>query len=208
MSQSIIVCPILPFPNVYWWSLASQCEQVILDQCEHFEKMSFRNRYILASATGPLTLSIPIVNGRQQRSPMADVKIDNTTNWQTQHWRSLKSVYNRSPYFEFFAKDIEQLYVQQYDNLVDFSKASVSVLGLLLGKKLNLSITDRFQKSYPEGTIDIRADFRSNQYLHQSEKFPVYHQVFEDRLGFLPNLSLLDLLFSEGKNIQPYLFKV
>lgn len=193
-----VVCPVLPFPNIYWWSHVLSAEQIIFDQWEHFEKMSFRNRYMVAGSGGIITLSIPIAEGRQQRKAMRDVRIDGKTKWQTQHWRTLQSAYSRSPYFEFFESDIEQLYTQEFEYLTDFAKASIDMSCQLLKQKLDLIESSHFVKSYPENTIDIRSHFRSNQYHLNAEKLPVYPQLFQERLGFLPNLSILDLLFMEG----------
>ena len=71
-----LVCPFLPFPNIYWWSHAFNADTILLDESEHFEKMSLRNRYLVSGSGGLNTLSIPIVDGRQQRKPMNEVKID------------------------------------------------------------------------------------------------------------------------------------
>lgn len=195
-----LVCPYLPFPNIYWWSYALGAQRVILDGQEHFEKMSFRNRYLVSSATGPLTLSIPLREGRQQRKAMIDVYIDNNVHWQKQHWKTLKSVYNRSPYFEFFEFELEKIYTNQYEKLYEFSMASIEATSLLLSKKIIFQQAESYIPQYLENTTDIRKDFRSNQYVKLSHHFSKYQQVFEDRLGFLPNLSILDLLFAEGKN--------
>lgn len=203
--MSFVVCPLVPFPNILWWSFAIASDQLLLDETEHFEKMSFRNRYMLAGADGLLTLSIPLVNGRQQRRPMNEVRIDNKTNWQTLHWRSIKSLYNRSPYFEFFAPEFEPLFQQKFELLCDFSKAGISLLSKLSGVKNSIIIAENYQQNYPDAKADIRKDFRSNQYNLQPEKFKKYQQTFEERTGFLPNLSMLDLLFSEGKNAKLFL---
>lgn len=202
-----LVCPVIPFPNIYWWSHVLNAENILLDKLEHFEKMSFRNRYIVSGSTGSITLSIPVREGRQQRKPMQEVMIDYATDWQTQHWRTLQSVYNRSPYFEFFVPDIQSLFQQKEQSLTVFNEASIQTISRLLGEKLKLTDTKEYCKNYPADVTDIRADFRSNQYNIHSEKFPAYHQVFEDRLGFLPNLSMLDLLFAEGKNSMAFLCK-
>ncbi|MDI9318943.1 MAG: WbqC family protein [Phycisphaerales bacterium] len=193
-----VVCPVLPFPNIYWWSHVLSAEQIILDQWEHFEKMSFRNRYMVAGSGGIITLSIPIAEGRQQRKAMRDIRIDAKTQWQNQHWRTLQSAYNRSPYFEFFESELAKLYQQEFEHLVAFSKASIDVINQLLKQKLNFTESSDFIKLYPEKTVDIRSHFRSNRYLHESKKYTPYTQLFQDRLGFQANLSLLDLLFMEG----------
>lgn len=200
-----VVCPIIPFPNIYWWSCVLPAQMVILDSEEHFEKMSFRNRYMLACDKGPLTLSIPIKEGRQQRKPMKDVLIDNSTNWQIQHWRSIKSAYNRSPYFQYFEPELQKIFTTKFEHLVDFSQASINLIVQLLGRKFQFENAVVYQKEYELTMLDIRTHFRSNQYNLLQSMYPKYHQVFEDRTEFLPNLSMLDLLFAEGKNAVSYL---
>lgn len=167
--------------------------------------MSFRNRYMVCGADGPLTLSIPIVQGRQQRKPMSQVQIDNKTRWQVQHWRTLESVYNRSPYFEFYAQELQTLYQEPFEYLADFSMQSIRLLGKLSGIIPVIRMAAGYQKHYPDAAADIRTAFRSKDYAAEPGRFPVYHQTFEDRHGFLPNLSLLDLLAAAGKNAKTYL---
>jgi hypothetical protein len=195
----------IPFPNIYWWSCVLPAQKVMVDTEEHFEKMSFRNRYMLASDKGPLTLSIPIKEGRQQRKPMKEVLIDNDSNWQIQHWRSIKSAYNRSPYFQYFESELQQIFTTKYEHLIAFSQDSINLSMQLLGRKLHLDTVSIYQKEYDPSQLDIRRHFRSNQYNTLTSSYPKYHQVFEDRMDFLPNLSMLDLLFAEGKNAVSYL---
>lgn len=200
-----VICPIIPFPNIYWWSCVLPAQKVIVDTEEHFEKMSFRNRYMISSDKGPLTLSIPIKEGRQQRKAMKDVLIDNDTNWQVQHWRSIKSAYNRSPYFQFFEAELHTLFSTKHEHLIGFSQDSIKLLLQLLGRKLPMEKAMLYQKVYEPPQLDIRSHFRSNQYNLSQHSYPKYHQVFEDRMDFLPNLSMLDLLFAEGKNAVSFL---
>jgi hypothetical protein len=200
-----VVSPVLPFPNIYWWSFAVASPGLLLDDTEHFEKMSLRNRYMVCGADGPLTLSIPLVQGRQQRRPMREVLIDNKTRWQVQHWRTLESVYNRSPYFEFYARDLQTLYTEPFERLVDFSMASIELLGKLSGIKNEVAQAEHYQKRYPDAFADLRGDFRSKDYAEHADRFPVYHQTFDDRHGFLPNLSLLDLLVAAGRTAKDYI---
>lgn len=197
--MSFVVCPYVPFPNLYWWSYATKVDTILLDNKEHFEKMSFRNRYMICGASGVVLLSIPLLEGRQQRKPMDEICIDNKTAWQKQHWRTLESAYNRSPYFEFYANDLRVLYQQTFTHLIDFSRASIELLQQLLAHKATLQTSEDFQKVYPDAFADIRAHFRSNQYLAHEAAFPRYQQTFEDRIGFMPNMSMLDALFSEGR---------
>ncbi len=202
-----LIAPAIPFPNIYWWSKVFATQKVIIDQNEHFEKMSFRNRYLIVGANGIITLSIPIAEGRQQRKAMKDVFISDSEAWQKQHWRSIQTAYNRSPYFEFFETEIQKLYTQSFEKLSDFSIASIEKISALLHKKLDFQFAENYEKHYPEDFCDIRNDFRSKDYLKHSEIQLPYHQTFEERLGFLPNLSILDLLFAEGKNAITFLKK-
>jgi hypothetical protein len=198
--MSFVVCPYVPFPNLYWWSYAAKVDTILLDNKEHFEKMSFRNRYMISAASGVVLLSIPLQAGRQQRKPMDEILIDNKTAWQKQHWRTLATAYNRSPYFEFYANDLRVLYEQTFTHLIEFSRASIELLQKLLAHKATLLASEDFQKEYPDAYADIRTHFRSNQYVAHAATFPKYQQTFEDRVGFMPNLSMLDALFAEGKH--------
>lgn len=193
----LLISSFIPFPNILWWAVVGQYDTIMFDIAEHFEKMTYRNRYAIAGANGKIQLSIPLVCGRNQRTPMADVMIYNKENWQVQHWRTLVSVYRRSPYFEHYEHSLESLYNTPFEKLTDFNLASIQ----WLKKQLHLSFTEevatRYEKHYAEGTTDIRS-LKPAVEKKAMDNFPVYYQVFTERTGFLPNLSILDLLFSEG----------
>lgn len=184
-----------PFPPLSWWQLALRDRHVTIDLAEHYQKMSYRNRYYVAAPQGKLLLSIPLRNGRNQRVPMADVYIDNRTDWQTQHWRSLVSLYNRSPFFQYLEHHFAPLFLQSFDKLHDFNMAGIELVNRLLGLGLDLHFQAAFQAQYP-GITDIRNDLRPNQ--PSTMQSQVYYQVFSDRSGFLPDCSILDLVFCEG----------
>ncbi|OSZ79443.1 hypothetical protein CAP35_14680 [Chitinophagaceae bacterium IBVUCB1] len=194
---SSVISSYIPFPNIYWWLQVLQADKLLLDGGEHFEKMTYRNKYFIAGSNGGIQLSIPLVQGRQQRSPMQDVLIDNKQRWQVQHWRTLVSVYKRTPYFEHYEPILQPLYTTQHERLIDFNLASVMWLCKQLQAVCSISYTDTYKKDYPEST-DMRHTIKPGvERTHLSSIMP-YHQVFADRHGFLPNLSMLDLLFAEG----------
>jgi hypothetical protein len=184
----------MPFPSIAWWMAAANCETIILDKAEHFEKMSYRNKYYITGANGPITLSIPLTDGREQRKAMQDVQICNKDRWQVQHWRTLVSVYKRSPYFDFYEPDLEPLFHTTYERLIDFDLASVEWLKKQLKLKCNIEFAGSYIKNY-EDAADMRNMKRSKE---DTTNAPRYYQLFEERNGFLSNLSMLDLLFSEG----------
>ncbi len=192
--MSVIVSSFMPFPSIAWWIAAVKSDTIILDKAEHFEKMSYRNKYYITGANGPITLSIPLADGREQRKAMKDVEICNRERWQVQHWRTLVSVYKRSPYFEHYEPGLEKIFHTPYTLLSEFNLASIEWLKTQLKLKTDISFADAYLKEY-ENATDLRNLKRSKD---TNRDYPVYYQLFEERHGFVPNLSLLDLLFSEG----------
>jgi len=195
--KPFVVSPVVPFPNIAWWRhFIDPAVTILLDEQEHFEKMSFRNRYMVAGADGVLTLSIPLQAGRQQRKAMKEVVICNKTRWQIQHWRTLVSIYGRAPYFEHYAPALAPLFEQPFEYLTEFSKAGITSLQGMLRMTNPVRITAAYCRDYPEASGDLRHQIRTNNYSEGSYRH--YYQTFGERHGFLPNLSILDLLFSEG----------
>jgi hypothetical protein len=187
-----IVSPFLTFPNISWWLKASAFDIVIFDKAEHFQKMTGRNRYDISGANNAIKLSIPLVNGRNQHVPMSEVLIYNTENWQTRHWRTLVSVYKRTPYFDHYENSLKPLFETSFTHLNDFNKAAFHWVKAQLKMEFIEEETDTYVKQYPDDIIDLR------NYKNDLSATPKYYQVFEDRIGFLHDLSILDLLFSEG----------
>lgn len=195
--MSVIISSFLPFPNIAWWMHAAKAGEICFDKAEHFEKMTFRNRYQIAGANGMIQLSIPLVSGRNQRAAMRDVRISNTTHWQRDHWRTLTSVYRRAPYFEHYEHSLQPIFEQTYDDLSDFCLATILWLRTHAGFNFDVSFTDTYIKEYGAGYIDLR-NLKTSHTQDSPAIFPSYYQLFEERNNFIPNLSLLDLLFSEG----------
>jgi hypothetical protein len=189
------------FPPVTLFKKSIEFSNIKLDIYEPWRKMSYRNRCVVAGANGPINLSIPLLEGREQKKTMKEVAIDNRKSWQGQHWKTIISCYNRSPWFDFFAHELEELYRQQVEYLVDWNRLCFEWVIKKLGIQTNILCTDFFQPVYDDPNLE---DFR-NRLLPKSinSDFPkpvYYHQVFEERIGFIPHLSILDLLFCEGKN--------
>lgn len=199
--MSVIVSSFMPFPAITWWMAAAKSEILILDRAEHFEKMSYRNKYYITGANGPITLSIPLMDGREQRKPMKDVQICNRDRWQIQHWRTLVSVYKRSPYFDYYEPSLERLFHMPYELLTDFNLASIEWLKKQLRLKFDIGFADTYVKVY-DGAVEMRNMKRSKEDVGDA---PKYYQLFEERNEFIPNLSMLDILFSEGPEVMEIL---
>jgi len=198
-----VVSPFIPFPNIYWWLVVVGAGKVCFDKAEHFQKMSYRNRYYITGGNGLIQLSIPLQQGREQRSSMGSVGISYSENWQVQHWRTLVSVYNRSPYFQHYEPSLQMLFEKEYTLLGDFCMEGIQWLAKQLRLNIEVTTTDTYAKNYPEGVADLRG-MKPRAEKSAMDGLP-YYQLFNERNGFLPNLSMLDLLFAEGPHALQWL---
>jgi len=179
-------------------------QQIHIEYCESYLKQSYRNRTIILSANGPLQLSIPVADGPRARGPIRDLKLAYDQPWQLMHWRGISSAYNGSPFFEYYADDLAPFFHEKkWKYLFDFNlEIQIAIL-----KAVNLNVTiKRTGKYYPQGEVpETTDDFRYTIHPKQQKQeadphfFPTpYTQVFNEKWGFVPNLSILDLLFNEG----------
>ena len=173
---------------------------IFFDIYEKFRKMSFRNRCVIATANGLQNLTVPIEGGRDQKAAFKDLRIANRYDWQMQHWRTISSAYSRSPWFGFYEPGLFPLYQKRFEFLTDWNLATFDWACQVLG--FNPTIHLKFDQEIPLD-IDLRDRWLPKNYcVDQTETFPHYRQVFEEKIGFHPNLSILDLIFCEGKNAK------
>lgn len=169
-----------------------------IEQYESYQKMSFRNRCRVAGSNGVVDLSVPLVKGRDQRELMKDVRISYTENWQVQHWRTIESCYSRAPFFEFYRDGLWQLLLGKPETyLLDLDLKILDWLQKVLKWESGITRTETYQKTVPAGVMDLRGHFLPRKPPEDDFGFR-YTQVFEDRIGFQPHLSILDLLFCTG----------
>ena len=192
------------FPSVIFYKNSYEFSNIIFEQYESYQKMSFRNRCIIAGANGLITLSIPLQEGRNQKTIMKEVKIEDSK-WQTDHWKSIESCYNKSPWFEFYKDELHKLYSKPFCFLLDWNLACFEWSIRILGLPLVFSLSEIFIKKYNEDVADFRNKILPKNYKDYNTVS--YRQVFEDRIGFMPNLSILDLIFCEGKTAKELLSK-
>lgn len=191
------------FPPVTLFRMSIQFSNVNIDIYDSWRKMSFRNRCVVVGGNGPINLSIPVVEGREQRKPLKEVMIDNRKSWQLQHWRTITSCYNRSPWFSFFEPELEALYRQPVDLLNDWNRICFEWVTKKLGVAIHVDYSQYVPGENGDGeVVDWRNKLTPKSIQNELTDPVRYHQVFEERIGFIPNLSILDLLFCEGKNAQ------
>ena len=188
-------------PIEYFFQLINS-DEAIIDKGENYVKQTFRNRCQILSPNGIQNLTIPLVKARQ-RKVISKVEIAYDDNWRKLHWKSFESAYRSSPYFEYYEDDFYPFYHEkEYKYLVDFSTALQEKIIELLSLEANITMSD----SYVEN-VAPENDFRNSisPKNTSSLNFNSYIQVFGDRNGFNPNLSILDLLFNEGPNSVNYM---
>ena len=188
-------------PPVQFFTLFLRYDQVLLEQYEHYRKGSYRNRTYIASANGALRLTIPLRKGKNEQQPIDGVQIAYDQSWQQQHWQSIQSAYGNSPFFPFYADQLAPLFTEPLDLLAQWNRMLLTTLLDCLGLDSELAITHSWQDPLPNQIDDWRNAIHPK--AHRGRPDPqwqpqVYPQVFREKHGFLPNLSILDLLFCAG----------
>ncbi|MFX0558355.1 WbqC family protein [Maribacter sp. CXY002] len=194
------------FPNSLFFSALIK-NDVIWEAHDNFQKQTYRNRAFICTDRGLHMLSIPIVHTRDKlgRQLYREVKIDNSYPWQRQHWRTLETAYRTSPFFEFYEDELKSLYMNTFDFLLDFNLMTIQTICECLQVKMPSAKTEDYKKMYTD-----KEDFRPlvNAKATTKYKHPEYTQVFGDRHSFIPNLSILDVIFNEGPNTTALLNQI
>ncbi len=189
------------FAPVHFYARFLKHEPVYIEQFEHFIKQTYRNRCIILAANGPLALVVPVVKGRgRKKIHIKDIQISYDEDWQRIHWRSLFSAYNSSPFFEFYRYEIHDLFTKKRKYLFDLNMKAHEVICAALEIEKQTMLTTGFE-NVPENTINLREKITPKKAESDEAFQPVeYTQVFSERSKFVPDLSILDLLFNEGPN--------
>lgn len=191
------------FPLINWFKYSFQYSYINLYSCDGYKKMSFRNRYVVAGSNGIISLSVPVEKGRNQRTAFKEVKISYRENWQQNHWRTITSCYNRSPYFEYYQFQLEPFFNNRYEYLFEFNLAVLSWLKGILKMESQIRVINNGDEN------EIEAVNFTDRWLpknFQDDESPItYPQVFIDKIGFKPNLSILDMIFNLGPSSATYL---
>lgn len=181
-----------------------QAKVVWFENEDNYQKQTYRNRMYIYGANGRLLLNIPIKHlnspGVKKHQKYKDVRIENDFDWQKQHWKSLKSAYQTSPFFEFYEDDLAPLFHNKFTRLLEFNYACFHNVCDCLQLEIDYRKTPEYIRE-PEGKKDMRDLINAKQ----NRKIQPYTQVFQNKKGFLHNLSILDLMFNEGPNSVNYL---
>lgn len=200
MSKSnIIILSCAYLPPIDYFRVIKKNNQWKVEQYENYQKQSYRSRCHIYSANGLLPLYIPIERDKGLSVPIREIKIDNSKEWQIQHWRALVSAYNSSPFFDYYKEDFAPFYSQKYNYLFDYNNELLSLILHLIGfSNEKIEFTQNYE------LVNGACDYRESIHPKKTSPFKVenekgkYHQVFARKYGFISNLSIVDLLFNEG----------
>lgn len=177
------------FPSVDFFSTLKTFDILVIDACENYQKRSYRNKYKILTANGPLTLSIPLQKGKNEKQLIKDVKISYEIDWVRNHLETIKSAYGKSAYFDYYFDPMELLLQKNLTYLFDLNgELLVQIL-----EWLNFEIEISRSQEFLSATTD---------FLNEAKTYP---QVFESKFGFTPNLSIIDLMFNMGPESRLYL---
>lgn len=192
------------FGPVQWYQKLCRYDSVMMERHESFMKQTFRNRCVIATTNGLQTLTVPVV---REGTYIRDIRISDHANWRHQHWHALMSAYSESPFFEYYADDVRPFFERKWTYLYDFNMDICRKMCELLDIRPDIKLTEDYTKPangfVRVGDAGAVADFRDiinpKHPLPDGEFVPRrYYQVYERKHGFLPNLSVLDLLFNMG----------
>lgn len=174
-------------------------EEIRIEQYENYQKRSYRNRCYLASPSGLQLLSVPLEKGKNNQQVIRDVLISYHQNWPAQHWKTIKSLYGNAPFFEEYAHIVGEILHQKHKFLFDLNQRILQEIIKILRIDKEITFTNAYQQVLAAGQIDCRQLINPVHSIPDPHFNPrPYGQVFMEHTGFLPNLSILDLLFCSG----------
>lgn len=200
------------FAPIQWWQKVYRHKTIYIERYDHFVKQTYRNRCIIATSNGLQPLSVPVekpADGRLDKTLLRDVRVSDHGDWRRIHWSALCSAYGESPFFEYYADDLRPFFERKWRYLYDFNLAIADKISELLGLHPSFIPTIDYaslSNGAPAGVEDFREAIRPKHPLPDPSFTPKsYYQVYGQRFGFQPNLSILDLLCNMGNEAVLYL---
>ncbi len=191
-------------PPLDYFYLVTNAGEIVLEANENYIKQTYRNRCYILSSHGVHLLSVPVYEGSRHKVQIKDVRIDYSKRWQQVHKRALVSSYRCSPYFDFFYEPIEKIISRNYEFLWDLNLELMNSLIKMMKLRKKLKFSEEFAPVSDE-PHDFRYRLEPGKKLFE---YKPYLQVFSPATGFVPNLSIIDLIFNQGPDAESYLKSV
>lgn len=183
--------------QIEYYAILANSSKILLEQHESYIKQSYRNRCSIATANGIMNLTIPVEKHTKSKAIIKDVRISYHGNWNEQHWKSIESAYNSSPFFRYYEDELRAIYNKRWIFLWDFNLALQQKALELLDVEPIIQCTDKYEKECPDPYIDLRDRIHPKNEMYLKGLKP-YYQVFINKHNFTPNLSIIDLLMNMG----------
>jgi len=200
--NSIVIHPSY-FPSISHFVALSQADKITFEMDDNYQKQTNRNRMFIYSPNGIQLLNIPIKHTKESHQKTRDIKLETAFDWQKQHFKSLEAAYRTSPFFEYFEDAFQPIFQKKHTFLMDLNLQSMEIVSKCLRFDFGYEETSEYFHDIPDKT-DLRNLINGKK---DTSQFDPYIQVFGDKHGFLNNLSILDLLFNEGRYALDYLKK-
>ncbi|MDP4290930.1 MAG: WbqC family protein [Bacteroidota bacterium] len=194
-------------PPIEYIKQCLRFNHIVIELYETFPKQTYRNRCAIATANGVLPLTIPVKKPSGNHTLTKDIEIDFTGRWNQIHWRALMSAYTHSPYFLYYSDQFESIYKDPPKLLTEFNSELLKVIFGLLKTEVDLGFTSGYSAN-PETITDLRQSIHPKHdrpYPGKPTSYAEYTQTFNNKYSFIPNLSIIDLLFNEGPEALNYL---
>lgn len=205
MQDTAILLSTAYFPPVEYFAGIYHAKKIYIEAEENYIKQSYRNRCRIYTADGIQALIIPAIKTTGNHTRIRDIKISYRERWQLNHWRAIAAAYQKSPYFQYYEDTFSVFLDKKHTFLFDFNMELLHTLLSVIGIKRAIKTTEVYEM-FPEHTTDLR------NVIHPKKEcdlfFPPYTQVFHERIGFVPNLSVIDLIFNVGPGCREYLQKI
>lgn len=192
--------PVSYLGPIEYYAFLIQKKDILIESKEYFVKQSIRNRCTIYGSNGLQTLSIPKERKSSSKTIISDINISKDDKWQKHHYNAIKSAYGSSPFFEYYIDDLQTFYSEKYENLFNFNLNLTKKMLECLQIKKDIKVSLNYIKNFK--------GYNLRDYNFSSKKITPYPQVFEEKYGFIPHLSLLDLLFNLGPETTEYLEKL
>lgn len=195
------------FPPIQYFTKFLLYPHVVIEQYENYQKGGYRNRCKIVNANSTQILTVPLVKGKNQQSPIREVQISYIDDWQRIHWTSIQSAYGNAPFFEHYADHFKGFFTKKYETLFDLNRVILHKILSLLQMETDIQSSAVYEKN-PVDFVDLRNKIstrESNTFVDKNFTPIHYSQVFEEKHRFLPNLSILDLIFCKGPEALSYL---
>ncbi len=194
----VVILSTAYFPPAEYFFLIAHSRKVLIEKWENYHKQTYRNRCRILGANGALTLTVPVLRGSFHKTPLRDLKIDNSRRWRELHLRSLTSAYATAPFYEFYFDAIGAVIRKPFTFLLDLNTEALAAVTDATGITTQTAFTEEY---LPEGisTEDYRYLITPKQpSCVDGYKDMPYIQVFSERFGFVPGLSIIDVLLNNG----------